>query len=152
MREKITSDLPRLLDAWRRSGVPVRSGVSLDQLRTFESQLGRELPQDLAAFYLTVDGMPDGVCDFHGIRFWRCEEIKPCADVPELVRTSGCGGLFLFADYSIWTHAYAIRVSGREKGSVALVGGPQPIPVAPSFAEFVSFYLEQPQLLFPPLP
>ena len=53
----------KLRDRWVEMGVPVRPGVSWEEVRAFESRCGVRLPPDLRDFYMTVDGMESGESD-----------------------------------------------------------------------------------------
>jgi hypothetical protein len=48
----------------------------------------------------------------------------------------------MFADYCIWSHTSAIRLSSCEKrNEVYVIGGKSPIFLAGSFTEFATLYL-----------
>jgi hypothetical protein len=139
----------RLTEKWRSSGIAIRPGVSLNQISEFEQKLGLRLPNEFADYYLTVDGMPEHVSDEHGIRLWQFRELQRVDVALPGLTPIVYDGFYVFADYSMWTHGYAIQLSRSRTSEVALVGSHQPIPIASSFSEFLHHYLEQPDLLFP---
>ena len=86
---------------------------------------------------MLADGMPDNTADEGLIRFWSIEELQ-------LMSASRPGGppeppLLEFADYSLWTHGYAVALAGEDP-PVSLVGGVKAVRVAPSFSAFLSLY------------
>ncbi|MDX2206350.1 MAG: SMI1/KNR4 family protein [Gemmatimonadales bacterium] len=132
---------------WRASGLAPRPGVSEEQFRDFEERHRVRFPDDLKEYFRTVDGMDDGEWDEHLIRFWPLAMMRPVVAVlPELNRTA-YDGYFVFADYSAWAHGYAVRMAagGNE---VAIVGGDDPIRIAPSFGDFLRGYLQRSEVLF----
>jgi hypothetical protein len=97
---------------------------------------------------MAPDEIDDGM-----IRFWMLEEVAPLPDgAPqysdgEYVKNPET--LFLFADYSIWAHAYAIRL-GRttlDSNEVVIIGYKSPKLISDSFSEFVETYLTMKDLL-----
>jgi hypothetical protein len=135
-----------MVATWRDAGLQLeattRSGVE-----DFERRNRLELPSEFAAFYEAQNGMPDGVYDAHDIRFWPLTEVRAAAE--ELHQAGNAlDGYYVFADYSLWAHAYAIRLSGLPD-DVVIVGGDAPIQVAPSFASFLEKYVYDPPSLFP---
>jgi hypothetical protein len=124
--------LPRLLASWRSEGHPC-GNPSASRLLAFEARRHAPLPRDLRALYELVDGMEDGL-----FRLWSLDEIEaesPEWDAPDHL---------LFGDYLMNSHAYGLAGDGH----VDLIGGPLPLRVASSFAEFWSFYLDERHRLF----
>jgi len=115
---------------WRQQGLNLLPAASKSALRDFESRFRVQCPEDFAAYLLTIGGMPDGTWDEHLLRFWPLTEIKPVTRVSdaEAYRT-----YFVFADYSISAHEYAIRLTKAFSNDVVLVGGPLPKTVASTF-------------------
>ena len=58
--------------------------------------------------------------------------------------------LFLFADYSLWAHAYAIRLgaSDLKKNEIFVIGGDYPMLLFHSFSELIESYLADKSLMF----
>lgn len=136
-------------------GVEFNDGVSENALAAFEHKFGVALPSDMREFFLTVNGMPEEVTDDEMIRFWMLEEVKPLpSGAPEFATGDYVDhpeSLFLFADYSLWAHAYAIRLTSPEvkRNEVLLIGGDYPILLFRSFSELVDSYLADKSLMFP---
>lgn len=132
---------------WLLHNIEINDGVSEESLRSFESKYSVVIPTDLRDYFLSVNGMPAGTTDEALIRFWMLEEVKPlpegAPDYSQPLYTDGPGSLFLFADYSLWAHAYAIRLTAQPVTSneVFVIGGNIPIPLFNSFSEFVDSYL-----------
>jgi hypothetical protein len=122
-------------------------------LERFERENGLVLPADLRAFLMAVDGMEEEEVDPDTqIRFWSLSEIRSAAeelgdavDDPEPLKD-----FFVFADYSLWAHAYAIRLRtvAHETNPVVIVGGDALVQVATSFSHFLERYSEDPRQLF----
>ena len=149
------SNMQRLKNNWMSHGVEFNDGVSENALAAFEHKFGVALPSDMREFFLTVNGMPEEVTDDEMIRFWMLEEVKPLpSGAPEFATGDYVDhpeSLFLFADYSLWAHAYAIRLTSPEvkRNEVLLIGGDYPILLFRSFSELVDSYLADKSLMFP---
>lgn len=138
----------QLLARWNTTGVRARRGNSLEDIRDFEERHGLFLPADLAEYFLAVDGMEQGCWDEHLIRFWPLQEVRPVlSELPEADPVAH-DGFYVFADWSIWAHGYAIRLKGGSSNDVAIVGGEVARVVTTSFADFVEKYLRQPDALW----
>ncbi|HEY2410273.1 MAG TPA: SMI1/KNR4 family protein [Polyangiaceae bacterium] len=144
-----TPSLPELLrNSWRESGTVLRPGVTKEDIERFEKQHNVRVPEALSQYFQTVDGMEDGDTDAHDIRFWRLAEVQPVsAEIPD-ADLGQFPGYFVFADYSVWAHGYAVRLSQGANDDVVIVGGDHPVLVASSFKEFLAFYVHQPDKLF----
>ena len=148
------NNLQRLKNHWTSRRVKFNEGVSEKSIAAFECQYGVVLPTDLRDFFLTVNGMPDDITDEEMIRFWRLEEVKPLSSEarefakPDYIENSQ--SLFVFADYSLWAHAYVIRLDGRkcDKNEIFLIGGDYPVLLFRSFSELVDSYLADPFRMF----
>lgn len=127
---------------WRQRGLKLEPCASHSALGDFESRFRVRCPDDFSTYLLTLGGMPMGTWDEHLIRFWQLAEIRPVADVEEGL------GYFVFADWSISAHEYAIGLSTPARPDVTLMGGTKPRSIAPTFATFLSKYLSDPSSLF----
>ena len=142
-----------LKNRWVSLGVEINPGVSTAELTAFESKYHVSLPADLRDYFLTVDGMAEGVSDDALIRFWALNEVKPITEEAPLFSDSTYisepESLFVFADYCIWSHAYAIRLSSETESPnpVFVIGGEQPEKVFDSFSDLVTSYLSDPERL-----
>lgn len=141
-----------LKNHWLSQGIEVNPGVSKEELTAFESKYQVSLPADLRDYFLTVDGMAQGVTDDALIRFWSLNEVKPvpeeAPDYSDPSYIEDAESLFLFADYCIWSHAYAIRLSSTEaSNAIIVIGDETPTRMFGSFSELVSNYLTDADLL-----
>jgi hypothetical protein len=143
----------RLKNHWLSQGIEINPGVSNEELTAFESRYHVFLPSDMRDYFLTVNGMAVGVSDDALIRFWSLNEVKPIPEEapgysdPSYIQDAQ--SLFLFADYCIWSHAYAIRLSSSQNTSnpVIVIGDETPTRMFDSFSELVSSYLSDPDRL-----
>ncbi|HEX7771532.1 MAG TPA: SMI1/KNR4 family protein, partial [Pyrinomonadaceae bacterium] len=140
---------------WLSHNVKFNAGVSEAALAAFEHQFGVSLPSDLRNYFLTINGMPEEETDNEMIRFWMLDEVK---DLPAGAPTYASAdyvddpeSLFLFADYSLWAHAYAIRLlaTPSPRNEIFIIGGDYPILLFQSFSELVDSYLTDRVLMFP---
>jgi hypothetical protein len=133
---------------WEQNGAALRAGATEAEIGAFERKQGVELPEDVADFFRAVDGMNEGDCDELGVRFWSLDELRPVVDELPAADGDTFKGYFVFGDYSMWAHGYAVRLD-RMANDVVLVGGETAVTIAPSFREFLELYLSQPGRLFP---
>lgn len=141
-----------LKNHWLSQGIEVNPGISKEELSAFESKYQVSLPTDLRDYFQTVDGMAHGFTDNAQIRFWSLNEVKPIPEeAPDFSDPSyieEAESLFLFADYCIWSHAYAIRLSSTEASNpIIIIGYETPSRIFDSFSELVSSYLTDAELL-----
>ena len=138
---------------WSSNNVEINAGVSEAQLSLFEREYGVVLPEDFRDYFLCVNGMPPEVVDDGMIRFWTLEEVKPlregAPDYSDSRYIKSPESFFLFADYSIWAHAYAIRLGKvlLENNEVVIIGYKSPMRLANSFSSFVDSYLTNKDVL-----
>jgi hypothetical protein len=138
---------------WSSHNVKINVGVSKAELDAFNAKHGVVLPEDFRDYFFCVNGMPRDEVDDGMIRFWMLAEIVPLTQgAPAFCDPSYISNpesLFLFADYSIWAHAYAIRLGNAASHSkeVVIVGYDSPLTVSSSFSEFVDIYLTNKDLL-----
>jgi hypothetical protein len=140
----------RLQEQWMSHGLKTNPGVSSEDLAAFESKYQVSMPTDLREYFLTVNGMSEGTRDDALIRFWALNEVKPIPEgAPDYSDIEDAESLFLFADYCIWSHAYAIRLSSNRETSngVFVVGDENPVQIFESFSELVREYLLNPDHL-----
>jgi hypothetical protein len=129
----------QVIQRWRAHGLARRPAVGLNALDAFEERLGSALPAGLRRFLLLSNGMTLEERDPESqVRFWGLEELAfvgscaPELDVPEYRR------VLVFADYSVWAHAYGVALPS---GEVVLVGDRTPRPVCDSIEIFLQLYL-----------
>jgi hypothetical protein len=133
---------------WQTSG-DLRLPASEEQILAFEERWRVRMPDAFRALLRASDGMEEGCWDEQQIRFWPLEELRPVSDASTDGDLEAFAGYFMFADYMISSHEYAIRMSIGSKNDVVLVGGGAPIEIAASFEEFLALYVESPTRLFP---
>lgn len=139
---------------WLRQNIKLNAGASEAQLATFERKHNVRLPPDLRDYFATVngfDGSEHWMTDENVIEFLSLDEVKPVSEYwsSDVV---GADSYFVFADYSISAHVYAIRLlnDSADKNTVVVVYDGKPIEVANSFTGFVEGYLEDNKaVLFP---
>lgn len=148
------NNMQRLKNYWISHDVEINEGVSEQALANFENNFGVALPTDLHEFFLTINGMPAGVTDHEMIRFWMLEEVTPLpSGAPEYASPNyieNPESLFLFADYSLWVHSYAIRLGAQKlnENEIFIIGGDYPLLIFHSFSELVDNYLVDSNRMF----
>ena len=150
----MTSEIARLRETWLAHNVKINQGVKEEDLKRFQAQYGIILPEDFSEYFLCMNGMDINTTDTELIRFWSLEELRPLTDeAPEYAQSDylkNAACVFPFADYSIWSHAYALRLSAEKsaQNEIYVIGCRQPILLAKSFAEFINLYLSRKVLDF----
>ncbi len=139
---------------WRRQGIKLCPGATEDELVAFENKHHVRLPEDLRKYFAATNGF-DGserlMTDDEGITFLGLDEMKPLSEYWS-ADVAGGRGYFVFADYSLSAHVYAVRlVDGSGSGNpVVAVYDRKLIEVASSFLEFAESYLKNiDAVLFP---
>ena len=132
---------------WLSHNLHLNPGVSLAIVREFESRFGVLMPSDLLSYFARVNGMPSNETDEDLVRFWPLEDVKTIAagspGYSNPAYLPGAKSFFLFADYFIWSHHYAIRLSAKteEPNLVYIIGYDKPTLVGESFTQFVDSYI-----------
>ena len=135
MTQELSSLLEELIRRWREQDAKPRPGISKDAIRAFERREGVTLPDDMALYFETIDGMDH--IDEEVFCFWPLEKVEPAGR-----NFDGPAGYLAFADFMINSNAYGIRVQGGAFGEVvALYGSGKLKPVASSFTEFLRKYM-----------
>jgi hypothetical protein len=143
----LTSTIEELKRQWEASGTSLRPGVTERDIRAFERRYRVHLPNDLAEYFRSVDGMNVGETDERLIRFWRLDELRPIHEVmPHLGMPYH--GFFSFADCPLGTFDdplgscnYAIRLLAGVT-HVIIVHRKAVSCVAGSFSLFLESYLD----------
>jgi hypothetical protein len=135
--------MERIKARWTAEGIKLRPGASTEALDRFEDRHQVALPPAFRAYFEAVDGTGDYTEDA-SIRFWPLAEVETIAgyqvresgEVPEFDRW------FIFADFLINSHVYAVHLSPDPAavGPVASWDGDL-ILQAPSFTAFLDRYL-----------
>src|ERR1041385_6215735 len=107
--------LEALLQYWSSQKLSKAPGVSEQELEAFEKRNKIRIHDEFRHYLSTVNGMIEADnCDSNLFAFWSLEKIKPVADeCPELESTKGYESYFIFADYMIWSWAYAINLDAN---------------------------------------
>jgi hypothetical protein len=100
-------------------------------------------------YFLAIDGMSSSATDDDLFHFCPLQEVQPVIEAFPDADVKGYSGYFVVAEFSLWAHAYAIRLSTNEDCPVAVVAGDAPVLVASSFSRFLEQYLHDPPSLFP---
>jgi len=137
-------------DRWLTDGIPSVYGASDREIDTFELAFNVRLPQDIAEYFRVANGMPPNTEDSEGFRWWPLTEVRPAAVVDASLDPSAYDRLFVFADFLLMSHFYAVDLTDPQSRSrVVFAGSQRPTIVAPSFEDFVEKYLRDPWALFP---
>jgi hypothetical protein len=144
----------RLRERWTSTGIPVRPGVRLEEIRAFESRYGVSLPSDLWDYFTTVDGMERWESDEEMLEFLHLEAVKSVPgeladfrgipDYGNIVHTlPNAERHFVIADFMIMSYVYAIRLSddASQETPVIWICGECHARIAGSFTEFGEKYL-----------
>jgi hypothetical protein len=139
---------------WLRHGIKLNRGVSEDELAAFEDVYRVRLPKDLREYFAAVngfDGSEHWMTDENVITFLALNEMKPLSEAwsPKI---ADAASYFVFADYSLSAHVYAIQLSNSSGNNPVVVAYDDEnlVKVASSFSEFVQGYVEDNNaVLFP---
>lgn len=126
----------------------IAAAANESSIRAFERKYQIHIEPEFRSYLLTVNGMLQSAsndCDSNLFAFWQTQRICTIGEeCPELQTALEEREYFVFADYMIWSWAYAIdlRMDSPTIGKVILVVGRQHQIVASSFFEFLKLYLE----------
>jgi len=140
---------------WLRQGIKLRPGASESEVTNFEAKYDVCLPEDMREVFAVVNGFDNrngDEVDNDMTTFFSLEEI-------ERLNASAWGiaaateSYFVFADWSISAHVYAVRLSKdcAASGTVVVVYNSL-VKVAASFTEFMQAYLEDNKAILFPAP
>ncbi len=118
-----------------------------DQIRRFEDRHGVSFPGDMKAFLYKTGGMETDDWDEHEVRFWGLDEMVPLGqEVSALAATHG--GFWVFADFLISSHYYAVYLGGNAPNQIARASSGEMEILCATFSEFLRIYLDSPDRLF----
>ncbi len=131
-------------------------GASQENLAAFEDRHGVRLPAAFVALYRKADG---NAGDENLTRLWPLAEIHRLSESNDLrgelgALPSDAREYFIFADYLIFSHVYAVRLTsdGRDDRVLWVLDATQRAEIAPSFESFLRAYADDPySILFPPV-
>jgi SMI1 / KNR4 family (SUKH-1) len=140
--------LGEFLASWSAASAEARRGASAAEVSELEKRYDVRLPEEFRAYFERANGMREGDMDDERlIHFYGLDRLSPVAG-NEAGRGEG-GRYFVFADFMIGSHEYAIALSGRDYGRIAIVDDTEPPRiVADSFVDFVDKYLHSPAALW----
>ena len=138
---------------WLGQGIKLRPGATESEITDFEAKYDVCLPEDMREFLAVVNGFDNRSgeeVDSDMITFFSLEEIKPL-NASDWGVASRAESYFVFADWSISAHVYAVRLlNDCAASSPVVVVYDALVQVADSFAEFMQAYLEgNKAVLFP---
>jgi hypothetical protein len=137
---------------WLRQGIKLRRGASQDELSAFEARYNIRVPEDLREYFAAVNGFEGSeheATDDEAITFLGLDQMKPLSEYwsPAVADSDS---YFVFADYSIAAHVYAIHLDASVHRNDVVVVYDRTVEVANSFAKFIEDYLEKNDaVLFP---
>ena len=146
---------------WSATGISIRPGASIEQIKAFEAHYDVRLPVDLREYFVAIDGMNEGETDNDLLSFHSLDAIKRIPEelahfggVPDyrdiLQTLPDAHAWFVIGDWSINCAVIAIRLTGSasETPVVWIADGTTYWNVGQSFSEFLETYLANPQQLF----
>ena len=145
--DKLLSDLR---EVWRSHGIEPSGPASPEAIAAFEAQHGVRLPDDLRAYFATLNGSMNGrdgaVIGDRPVRFWRLDQVE------RRTETDGPQNVFYFADFLLDSHLFGIMLSSEAATNPVVIDfGPAIYRCASSFSEFVEGYLrDDPYVVFAP--
>jgi hypothetical protein len=137
-------------DIWTRT----HAGASVDSL---ESRYGIRIPEDFRRYLIDLAPRLE-FTDDEATAWWPLGRIRSLPEEYEhgsnnAAIAAEAGTYLFFADYLIWSGAWAVCCSeGPNRGRVAFIGGQPDGFVADSFTEFVALYLRDPAGIATTLP
>jgi cell wall assembly regulator SMI1 len=151
-----------LLQMWRDEELALNPGASKDEIQSFEERNGVVIPEDMRQVFERANGMANNMWDGDMIAF------HPLERMVTLCEEEGCrlpehrhdptllgdvGNIFVFADYLISSHYYAIRLfpaSHHAPNEVLWLLNKMHAVIAPSFSGFLERYIaDRNSILFP---
>jgi hypothetical protein len=143
----MTIPAQHLLEYWKSVQLDLHPPATQEAITDFQSRYSIQLPKDFSDLLLATNGTTE---DNEGLRFWDLDEIKPISEVLNLSSTdfpkslSDPQNYFIFADWLIHAHFYAIRLKPELSQDVLWVGYGDHFECARSFSEFIQLYLAYP--------
>ena len=142
--------LAQLKAHWGQQGLESSVPATDSEITAFEAHYEVVLGNEMRAYFRILNGTSggrQGRWDAQHIMFWTLAQVRSLAEENGIRAGKN---LFVFADWSLWTHAYAFSLGpDGEKSTILLVGGRTPRRLASSLADFIRGYLaEDPKVLF----
>lgn len=127
--------------------------VTEADIAAFEARHGRGLPADARAYFLALNGFGDhATMDGELLTFWDLSRRRPLSEEAPALNVPDAESYFVFADYFMWCHAYALRLHPGENptAEVVFVDDEQSVVIARSVTEFLEGYLRADFAMFFP--
>jgi len=143
-----------LRDCWKQLGILNSKGASDDEIAHFEARYRVTLPPGVREYFSVLNGTEAGqfgMEDEDLISFWHLDQVRTLAEECPGDETVHADQLFVFADWSIWASAWAVRLSADPAAPTPVIIAYEPgQQVAASFEEFLLHYVARdPNVLFP---
>lgn len=104
--------LEQLREHWLAQNIEISGGASEEEVAAFERKHGVALPPLFREYVRELNGMAGSASDDHFIAFWPLARIQNVAQHNyREYQGDDAQQYFIFADYSIESHHYAIRLS-----------------------------------------
>jgi TonB family protein len=127
--------------------------VTEADIAAFEARHGRGLPADARAYFMALNGFASySAMDEELLAFWNLSHVCPLSDEAPYLNVPDAESYFVFVDFLMWSHAYAMRLHPGENptAEVVYVDDDQPVVVAGSLTEFLEGYLRADFAMFFP--
>src|SRR5260370_42386309 len=97
---------------WSSQGVSIAGGATEEEIQRFESKYQVQICREFRTYLSVANGILEtDNCDSNMFAFWSLSRLKPVREeCPELEGAKGHEDYFVFADYMIWSWAYAINL------------------------------------------
>jgi len=144
-----------LIQYWVSLGYIVKPGASEETLEAFEWKYRVQLPADMREYFALYGGFEGrGNWDDKFVTFWPIEIVERLSDMDgefALPRDLGpSNSFFVFGDYLIQSHFYAIRLTMDPSASCPVITHEGRYTFGNSFSVFVDTYLQDPDLVVSP--
>jgi len=141
--------IERLRQHWLDQGITLGNGASEFEVGRFESKYNIALPDDFREYLLSISWPvfeERWEIDDYLISFWSIDRIKNLKEKYPHFKNSEAESYFIFADYSLSCHTYAIRLQQKEAITpiffTCYIAPDYPIiQIAFSFTEFLERYI-----------
>ncbi|HET7462751.1 MAG TPA: SMI1/KNR4 family protein [Longimicrobium sp.] len=146
--DPITGILAAVRRQWAEEGISPGTPATPAELEAFEILHRVRLPDDVRAWFLTLNGVDlgkDGPMDGLYVTFWNLSQVRPVPDEVPDRHFPGAERHLVFADYLLWSDAYALRLPdepGAPTPVVVLYAAAAPLQVAPSLTAFLQAWLD----------
>ena len=136
----------KLESFWLRQNIKLCPGAAEKELCAFETKYGIQFPEDFRQYLRSMNGFDESdhwMIDDNLITFLGLSQIMPL-DKYWSPGFANSAGFFVFADYSISAHVYAIQLRNAavDRNQVVVIYD-KLIEVACSFTEFIEGYLKR---------